>query len=218
MAAQDQSLKTKNYQSKVMKTTDDPNCRICGKYQETIDHLVSGCPLLALKEYLIRHNKVAKYIHWKLCKNYGIQVPEKWYDYEPAPVVENDQITILWDFSIRTDRTILANRPDIVVKNKSDKTTMLLDVAIPSDKNVATKIFEKISKYKDLEIELTKSWNSKTKTIPIIIGSLGIINKSALKYISSLPGDINVEEIQKITLLGTAHILRKALAINTITA
>jgi hypothetical protein len=33
----------------------------------------------------------------------------------------------------------LANRPDIIVKNKKDKTCLLIDVAIPSDKNVIQK-------------------------------------------------------------------------------
>ena len=197
-----------------MKTTQDPNGCFCTKFQETIDHLVSGCPILALKEYLIRHNKVAKYIHWKLCQNYGIQVQENWYEHEPAPVMENNQATILWDFSIRTDKTIKANRPDIVVKNKNEKTTLLLDVSIPNDKNTAVKIFEKISKYKDLEIEITRSWNTSTKTIPIIIGALGLMNRSAINYIKTLPGNINIDEIQKITLLGTANILRKALSLN----
>jgi hypothetical protein len=30
----------------------------------------------------------------------------------------------------------LANRPDIIIKNKKDKTCLLIDVAIPSDKKV----------------------------------------------------------------------------------
>jgi hypothetical protein len=34
------------------------------------------------------------------------------------------------------DREILANRPDIIIKNKKDKTCLLIDVAIPSDKNI----------------------------------------------------------------------------------
>jgi hypothetical protein len=33
----------------------------------------------------------------------------------------------------------LVNRPDIIVKNKKDKTCLLIDVAIPSDKNVIQK-------------------------------------------------------------------------------
>jgi hypothetical protein len=37
----------------------------------------------------------------------------------------------------------LANRPDIMIKNKKDKTCLLIDVAIPSDKNVIQKEAEK---------------------------------------------------------------------------
>jgi hypothetical protein len=36
------------------------------------------------------------------------------------------------------DREVLANRPDIIIKNK-DKTCLLIDVAIPSDKEYNTK-------------------------------------------------------------------------------
>jgi hypothetical protein len=34
------------------------------------------------------------------------------------------------------NNNVLANRPDIRMKNKKDKTCLLIDVAIPSDKNV----------------------------------------------------------------------------------
>ena len=57
------------------------------------------------------------------------------------------------------DWTIQANRLDIVVKNDNDKTYFLNDMSVPSDTNVSHKIFEKLSKYKDLEIEFTKMWH-----------------------------------------------------------
>jgi hypothetical protein len=37
----------------------------------------------------------------------------------------------------------LANRPDIIVKNKKDKTCLLIDVTIPSDKNIIQKEAER---------------------------------------------------------------------------
>jgi hypothetical protein len=46
----------------------------------------------------------------------------------------------------------LANRPDIIIKNKEDKTCLLIDVAIPSDKSVIQKEAEKKLKYKNLSI------------------------------------------------------------------
>ena len=54
-------------------------------------------------------------------------------------------------------------------------------------------------------------WNVKTKVIPVIIGATGTISKSFRKYVSNIPGNHEVKELQKIAILGTAHILRKVL-------
>jgi hypothetical protein len=51
-------------------------------------------------------------------------------------------------------REVLANRSDIIVKNKKDRTCLLVDVAIPSDRNVIQKEAEKKLKYKNLSIEI----------------------------------------------------------------
>ena len=50
-------------------------------------------------------------------------------------------------------------------------------VAVPSNQNISLKEFQKLSKYKDLEIEVTKMWKLKTKIIPVVIGALGMIKK-----------------------------------------
>jgi len=54
-------------------------------------------------------------------------------------------------------------------------------------------------------------WNVKTKVIPVIIGATGTISKSFRKYVSNIPGNREVKELQKTAILGTAHILRKVL-------
>jgi len=51
----------------------------------------------------------------------------------------------------------------------------------------------------------------KTKVIPVIRGTTGTISKSFRKYVSNIPGNQEVKELQKIAILGTAHILRKVL-------
>jgi len=68
-----------------------------------------------------------------------------------------------------------------------------------------------ILKYKDLTIEIQCMWNVKTKVIPVIIGTTGTISKSFRKYGGNIPGNHEVKELQKTTILGTAHILRKVL-------
>ena len=53
---------------------------------------------------------------------------------------------------VHTDKTIKANKPDIIIKDKREKTCMLIDMAILSDRNTPVKVAEKLPKYKDLEI------------------------------------------------------------------
>ena len=187
---------------------------MCKTQKETIDHLIAGCSMIAATEYLKRHNQVARYVHWEVCKHFNITVADKWYDHEPLSVLENEQVNILYDFSIHTDRFIRANRPDIVVKDKKNMRCTLIDVSIPADKNIAIKEHEKITKYKDLEIEMKRMWNMKeTQTVPVVVGALGVVSKELNNHISKIPGNVNTDELQKITLLGTSHILRKTLMI-----
>jgi hypothetical protein len=47
--------------------------------------------------------------------------------------------------------------------------------------------------------------------IPVIIGATGTVSKSFRKYISNIPENHEVKELQKTAILGTAHILRKVL-------
>jgi len=54
-------------------------------------------------------------------------------------------------------------------------------------------------------------WNVKTNLIPVIIGATGTISESFRKYVSNITGKYEEKELQKTAILGTAHILRKAL-------
>ena len=54
-------------------------------------------------------------------------------------------------------------------------------------------------------------WKVKRRVIPVIIGATGTISKSFRKYISNIPRNHEVKELQKTAILGTAHILRKVL-------
>ena len=89
---------------------------------------------------------------------------------------------------------------------------MLIDIAVPSDRNTSVKVAEKLSKYKDMEIEITRMWGMKTQFVPVVIRALGVVKKGIEKEISNIPGKINITELQKIALLGSVHILRKVLS------
>jgi hypothetical protein len=92
----------------------------------------------------------------------------------------------------------LANRPDIIIKNKKDKTCLLIDVATPSDKNVIQKEAEKKLKYENLSIEIQRMWNMKCFVVPVIIGATGIVSKSLQKYLETIPGQHSTDSLQKL--------------------
>ena len=52
IAAQDQSLATRLYHSNIIKHGTNPLCRMCGKLDESVDHVIAGCPELAKTEYM----------------------------------------------------------------------------------------------------------------------------------------------------------------------
>ena len=128
-------------------------------------------------------------------------------------VTDSNEETILWDMPIQTDREIKANRPDIIVKDKRQRTCKLIEISVSTERNTSIKMTEKFSKYKDQEIEIEKMWSMNTMTIPVIIGALGLVRKGMEKYINKIPGNISIQETQKCVLLGTAHISRRILYI-----
>jgi len=81
----------------------------CAITDEHIKHTVVGCTTLAPSEYTNRHNKVAGYIHWAICKCMGLQVTDKFYENVPEKVINVNGPTIIWDTPVTTDQTITAN-------------------------------------------------------------------------------------------------------------
>jgi hypothetical protein len=130
-AAQDQEISTNYFKRKILKEDIESRCRLCEEYEETVDHLTPGCPILAKNEYAIRNYKVRTHLHYSICKTLGIETTENWYSHIPKPVCQHEDITVLWNQGVKTDREVLANKPNIIIKNKKDKVCLLIDVAIP---------------------------------------------------------------------------------------
>jgi len=88
VAAQDQALNTKCYATKILHTEKDSKCRLCQQLDETIDHMISACPMLAKEQYVKRHDKVSAQIHFYICKEIGVQLDKKhWYEHVPKSLV-----------------------------------------------------------------------------------------------------------------------------------
>ena len=102
---------------------------------------------------------------------------------------QGGKVTILWNQQVQTDRTILNNKPDIIICDNEKGTCMLIDNAISGGRNVIKKETEKTLKYKDLTTEIQHMWNVKIKVLPVIIGVTGTISESFRTYVSNIPGN-----------------------------
>jgi len=91
----------------------------------------------------------------------------------PQTVIENELFEILWDFTVETDHVIEARRPDMIVVDKMNNKSTIIDFAIPYDSRIEDKEREKIEKYQDIARELKIVWDMPVNVIPIVIGALG---------------------------------------------
>lgn len=215
-AIQDEVVKTNNYRRHIMKDGTIDICRACHQPGESLRHVISGCSQLANTEYLHRHNLVARIIHQQLALKYDLVGPEvPYYKYNPPPVLENSHVTLYWDRSIITDRTIQANKPDIVIIDREAKRATLVDIAVPHDGNLIKKEAEKMLKYLDLQHEVTKMWPvDSTIVVPIVVSAHGLIAKSLDQHLRRLSlGSWVKGQIQKAVLLDTARIVRRFLSL-----
>ena len=90
-----------------------------------------------------------------------------------------------------------------MIKHHGNRCCKLTDVSVSSDQNTSTKATEKISKYKDLEIEITEIRRVKTEIMPVIVGELALISKGMEHNLGKISGAININELQKSILLET---------------
>ena len=190
------------------------------------------CSKLAQTEYKNCHDKVATTVHWKLCSKYGFELTKHWHEHRDWGQED------LVEFQHQNRPYLEAQWPDIVlIVDKKNQETFIIDVAKPSDFCVSDKKAEKkISKYLDLALiilrsntnskntkkntnntkilhEISQMWNAITRVISIVIGALG--EKSLLTGYSALIGVMTrkSDSMQQTAVMGSAHILRKVLSI-----
>jgi hypothetical protein len=132
-----QALQTKYYATKILNTQTDSKCSLCKQFDETTEHTISSCPVLAKEQYIKRHDRVCAQLHFNICKETGVKLDTKhWYEHVPKSIEtsQGGKVTILWNQQVQTDRTIPNNKPDIIISDNEKRTCMLIDVAIPGDR------------------------------------------------------------------------------------
>ena len=145
MAAQDTEIKWHKEQSWQCVSH---LCRLCREREETISHVIAKCKMHTQKQYnLWRHDRVGVIIHWVICKRYRFSNAAKWYQHTPEKLLENDNVKILWFFSVQTSHKLEHNKPDNLIIDKQRGECHIIDVACSFDTQVKEKKQEKVERF-----------------------------------------------------------------------
>ena len=162
---------------RIDKNSETHLCRLCGKKDESVQHITSGCEKLTQKEYKRRHGNVAKKVHWDICKKNKLEHIEKWQKHASEGAVVNEKIKVLWNINIQCDNLIEARQPDLIVIGKKEQKEIIIDTAVPADIRVEEKE-KKVEKYQDFKKEIRRLWKLRNlETVPVVIGALGSISE-----------------------------------------
>ena len=192
-------------------------CRMCGKAEEDIFHVIASCPYLSSNLYLhYRHNPVAKALYKEITAEvrYEGDADRKTTPSEPPNVTKIGDTEIWWDHAISTATKIPHNRPDVVIWNKENKTCQVIDICFPLDTNVQLRHGTKRDNYVPLIDQLRRIYPGYTyRIIPIIIGALGTIPRQLSDNLKEIGLSAEAckrftEQGQKLALLGTLKITK----------
>eukprot|EP00957_Ditylum_brightwellii_P115360 8797345-Ditylum_brightwellii.AAC.1 len=123
----------------IYKQAVNPLCRLCGKHNETIPYIASGCNMLRGTKYVEHHNKVCKYLHWCILQDEGQSIVPNWKQHkaeETPSICLGEGHTLMYDMTQKVDHTIFANHPDLIILDKEKKTALIIDVTCSMDINL----------------------------------------------------------------------------------
>ena len=197
----------------------DVKCRICTKYPESVGHIISGCTMLAGKQYTEWHNNMLRVIyHYLLYLFKFTEGIHPWYEQRHTQNIrENDECLIYWDYPIPTDTTVKNNKVDICIILKKKDEIWMVEGSCPCEENAHAKINIKRNTYIELGIDLKRVYNKATcRTVELVIGATGMVEPSVGKSLANMLGDEKlannlIQQCQKVVILGTNRICRQVL-------
>ena len=204
---------------------ENGRCRLCGDFNETLEHLVAGCKVMANSEYLARHNRALMVMAIAWAKEYGLVAREVvWYkeNWTRGKVLENANSKLIWDFEFNLRKTTTSRRPDLILEDKEKSKIWICDMACPQQANIVAKRHEKLTKYRQLAFELReRRLGYDVEIVPVVIGALGGGIKQVLcdveRVFSKHPekerlAKATVAEMQKTVLMDSESMVRRVLS------
>ncbi len=83
----------------------------------TVGHLASKCNKILDSYYTQRHKKLAKLIHYNICKLYNLTEAKNLNEHQISPVIEAHRAKLLWEPNYN-EKLKGSNKPDLLLYNE----------------------------------------------------------------------------------------------------
>ena len=60
--------------TKILQTEVGSKCRLCKQFDDTVEHVITACPLLAKEQYMQRHDTLCSQLHFNICKEIVVKL------------------------------------------------------------------------------------------------------------------------------------------------
>jgi len=131
------------------------------------------------------------------------------------PIAENGEVGITWDMTTHTVKVLKHDRVDITQVHKGKEMDTYWHSCAAGQYIIRTEE-EKVEKYQELAFEIRRVHGaSKVIIIPTVISALLSISKGAKTWFVRQNVPDLLGSVQLSTILGTAHLLRKLLRLQT---
>ena len=118
-------------------TCDNVKCRVCGEQEETVEHLLVGCKMLAGSENTRRHNGALMIlaVQWVI-EHQLIDNQTKWYRerWERGHVLESKDAKLVWDFEFHLRKTAKIETTRLDVRRQTKENNLDLRHGMPTRK------------------------------------------------------------------------------------
>ena len=99
----------------------------------------------------------------------------------------------------------------IIFRNKKTNTCLLIDISCLADGNIGRKHADKLAKYSDSRLEISRMWHCQTLVVPVVLGALATVHTGIARWLDIIPGHHKLQQLQKTVLLGSTWILPKVM-------
>ena len=73
--------------TELLQTETHSTFRLCKQFHETVEYIISACPILAQAQYREKHDRVCVKLQFNIYKEIGVKLDnEHWYDHVPKSV------------------------------------------------------------------------------------------------------------------------------------